>query len=214
MHGVSCHVQWATRNRPTAAASGQNDATVDRAVGPWTAITARSAVVSRPPIAARTRSVLEAFGITSNTAGSPPLDGMPPHDDVVEHRTVGVVEEVGVLGPSGLDLRQVVRERVLQHVVRVARPRRARCRGVTRRTSRRRAGRRGARRSSRVYSSGISHPPNGTILAPTRRWTRRAETARGGRSSARAHPTALTRRRGAARDARRRAARAGCRCRL
>ena len=66
----------ATRNRPTCGRlRPERSRRVVRAVGPWTAITARSCVVSRPPITARTRSVLEAFGITSNTAVSPPLDG-------------------------------------------------------------------------------------------------------------------------------------------
>jgi hypothetical protein len=42
---------------------------------------------------------------------------MPPHDDVVEDRAVLGVEQVGVLGPAWPDLRQVVGERVLEHVV-------------------------------------------------------------------------------------------------
>ena len=57
---------WPTRNRPTSAASGQTVARRSLAVGPCTASTARSWVVSRPPTAATTRSVFEAFGITSN----------------------------------------------------------------------------------------------------------------------------------------------------
>ena len=40
----------------------------------------------------------------------------PPHDDVVEHRPVGVVEQVGVLGPAGADLAQVVGQGRLQQV--------------------------------------------------------------------------------------------------
>ena len=41
---------------------------------------------------------------------------MPPDDDVVEHRPVGVVEEVRVLGSPGADLAEVVGERPLQPV--------------------------------------------------------------------------------------------------
>ncbi len=57
------------------------------------------AVVSSPPTASRTRSVFDALGITSNTSDAV-VAGMPPDDDVVEHRAVGVVEQVGVLGPA------------------------------------------------------------------------------------------------------------------
>ena len=60
----------------------------------------------------RTRSVFDAFGITSNT--SPSRRRVPPHDDVVEHRAVGVVEQVGVLRPAGGDLAEVVGQRPLQ----------------------------------------------------------------------------------------------------
>ena len=42
--------------------------------------------------------------------------GVPPHDDVVEHRRVGVVEEMGVLGAPGADLAEVVGQRVLDDV--------------------------------------------------------------------------------------------------
>ena len=72
---------------------------------------ARSAVTSVPPRAPRTRAVLEAFGITSNG-----LVVDPPHDDVVEDRAVGVVEEVGVLGPARPDLAEVVGQGRLQQV--------------------------------------------------------------------------------------------------
>ena len=40
----------------------------------------------------------------------------PPHDDVVEHRRVGLVEQVGVLGPARADLAEVVGQRPLQPV--------------------------------------------------------------------------------------------------
>jgi hypothetical protein len=39
---------------------------------------------------------------------------MPPHDDVVEHRGVGLGEQMRVLRPSGADLGQVVAQRGLQ----------------------------------------------------------------------------------------------------
>ena len=49
---------------------------IDRgAAGPCTASTARPWVVSSPPMAACTRSVLEAFGITSKASGSPSSRG-------------------------------------------------------------------------------------------------------------------------------------------
>ena len=66
-----------------------------RAWGPWTAMMPRAAVVSSPRWPLRPGAVLEALGITSKT-----LVGEPPDDDVVDHRAVGVVEEVGVLGPA------------------------------------------------------------------------------------------------------------------
>ena len=51
------------RRRP-----GRPSASRSSACGPCTASTARSWVVSSPPIAARTRSVFDALGITSNTS--------------------------------------------------------------------------------------------------------------------------------------------------
>ncbi len=44
------------------------------------------------------------------------LVGDPPDDDVVEHRGVGLVEKVGVLGPTGSDPGEVVGEGVLEAV--------------------------------------------------------------------------------------------------
>ena len=38
------------------------------------------------------------------------VGGQPPHDDVIDHRSVGVVEQVGVLGASGSDPFQVIAE--------------------------------------------------------------------------------------------------------
>ena len=70
VQAVPFHVKGATRNRPTAAASGATASNRRRASGPCTAMMARSAVTSSPPIAARTRSVLEALGITSKTSSS------------------------------------------------------------------------------------------------------------------------------------------------
>ncbi len=64
-------------------------------------------------MAARTRSVFDALGITSKRPGPD-----PPHDDVVEHRPV-VVEQVGVLRPTRRDATEVVGERSLQAVERV-----------------------------------------------------------------------------------------------
>ena len=104
---------------------------------------------------------------------------VPPHDDVVEHRAVGVVEQVGVLGPPGADLAEIVGQRLLQPVERIgARPTRTVPRCDTSNTT---APLRHARCSSIVpegYSSGISHPPNGTILAPRRDGPRRAVSVR------------------------------------
>ena len=102
----------ATRNRPTAAARGTRGHAVDRAAGPARRARRGSCVV----VAARRwrhgrASVFDAFGITSNTSR---LVRVPPDDDVVEHRAVGLVEEVGVLGPPGGDLAEVVGERPLQ----------------------------------------------------------------------------------------------------
>ena len=45
--------------------------------------------------------------------------GMPPDDDVVEHRTVCVVEQVRVLRPTRTDLAKIVRQRRLQPIKRV-----------------------------------------------------------------------------------------------
>ena len=68
-HSTPNKLTVATRNRFTLAASGDNVATRSRARGPCTAKIARVLVVSSPPMMARTRSVLDAFGITSNTSG-------------------------------------------------------------------------------------------------------------------------------------------------
>ena len=68
-----------------------------------------------------------AVGLLSQGADHPPrvgcvghdveLPGLePPHDDVVGHRPI-VRVEVGVLGPAGLDLAEVVGERPLKRVV-------------------------------------------------------------------------------------------------
>ena len=64
-----------------------------------------------PAAAAVTRSVLEALGMTSKVCV---VD--PPHDDVVEHRGVLLVEQVGVLGPAGPDPAQVVGQGVLEPI--------------------------------------------------------------------------------------------------
>ncbi len=45
--------------------------------------------------------------------------GMPPHDDVVDHRGVGVVEQVRVLRPPWPDLGEVVGQRPLDRLERV-----------------------------------------------------------------------------------------------
>ena len=44
------------------------------------------------------------------------LVGDPPHDDVVDHRAVAVVEEVGVLRPAGPDAAEIVGEGGLEAV--------------------------------------------------------------------------------------------------
>ncbi len=59
------------RRRPAARSSPA----VACACGPWTASTTRSWVVSAPPTAATTRSVLEALGITSNRDDPPSSSG-------------------------------------------------------------------------------------------------------------------------------------------
>ena len=133
---------------------------------------------------------------------------VPPHDDVVEHRAVGVVEQVGVLRPARA---RSCRGRWSASAA-AGRARSARrpgpCRGGRRRTRRRPRGRRGARRSC----------PSGTRAAsPTRRTApcgpaaavdaRRAATARALELIASARANRRRRRR------RRRAARAGRRCR-
>ena len=64
------HSKGATRNRPTAAAAGVTSARRARASGPCTATTARPAVASAPPIAASTREVLDALGMTSNRSAA------------------------------------------------------------------------------------------------------------------------------------------------
>ena len=201
------HVAWPTRNRPTAAASGN---TVRQPLA-WPADPARRApparaVVSRPPIAARTRSVFDAFGITSNTSSPSP----PPHDDVVEHRARRPRRAGGCTAPARAPiLAEVVGQRALQRARRRRRPRPGPCRGATRRTRRRRCGRPGARRSCRsAYASGMSQPPNGTIRAPSARCTASSgDCARAAsaivRSPGAASPSAAARRRRAARAGRR-----------
>ena len=49
---------------------GRSCASRSRAAGPWTAMIARLAVTSSPPMAPTTPSVLDAFGITSNTSSA------------------------------------------------------------------------------------------------------------------------------------------------
>ena len=134
------------------------------ACGPCTARTARSCgrVVAADG-GRRTRSVFDAFGITSNT--SPSVDGC--HHTMMSSSTdaVGVVEQVGVLRPAGRDLAEVVGQRALQLVegVGAVDAHGAEVDDVEHHGVRR--GRPGARRACRVgYSSGMSQPPNGTML--------------------------------------------------
>ncbi len=81
-----------------------------RAAGPWTATTALEPVTSRPPTAAKAGAGVRGVGHDVE-----PLLGHPPHDEVVDDRTV-VVEQVRVLGPAGPDPAQVVGEGRLQPV--------------------------------------------------------------------------------------------------
>ncbi len=95
----------------TAAASGATCARRCRARGPWTASTHRSVGGVGPthgghhPVGVR--------GIGHDVEG---LVGHPPDDDVVDHRAVGVIEEVGVLGPAHVHLAQVVRQGLLEPI--------------------------------------------------------------------------------------------------
>ena len=96
------------------------------------------------------------------------VGGMPPHDDVVEHRRVAVVEQVGVLRSPGSDLGEIVGQRGLQSIERIGpgQPNGAEVRHVEHHG--RVCGTPCARRWCRGYSSGISHPPNGTIVGAER----------------------------------------------
>jgi len=105
-----------------------------RASGPCTARMARLAVVSSPPMAATTPSVWTAFGMTSKRSSS-----LHHIDDVVEHRRVVGVEQVGVLRAAWAHLGEVVRERGLERA-QASGPCPRRCRGGSRRTRRRRCG--------------------------------------------------------------------------
>ena len=67
-HTEPCQVKCPMRNLGTLAASGATLSSRARALGPCTAITARSAVVSVPPSASRTLAVFDALGMTSNAS--------------------------------------------------------------------------------------------------------------------------------------------------
>src|SRR5271166_1991113 len=69
-HPSPFHSKAVTANRRTVAASGATASRRRRASGPCTATIARSAVVSRPPMAATTRAVFEALGITSKRSSA------------------------------------------------------------------------------------------------------------------------------------------------
>ena len=100
-----------TPNRGTAAASGATVARRVRAWGPWTAMMHRSAVVSSPPMASH--HPVGVGGVGHDVEGGL---RQPPDDDVVDHRAVGVVEQVGVLGPARAHPTQVVGEGGLEPV--------------------------------------------------------------------------------------------------
>ena len=110
-HGVPSTSTSATARRGTAAAAADTLASRSRARGPWTAITARPRVTSSPPMAATTRAVFEAFGITSKRSS-------PTHHTMMSSTTEassGSSRWVYCVRP-GRDLPQVVRERRLQPV--------------------------------------------------------------------------------------------------
>ena len=163
---------WPTRNRPTAAASGQTVAS--RSLAPRALDGEHGALVGRLHARRRrrrTRSVFDALGITSNR-GSPSSSGC--HHTMMSSSTEASSASSRCVywARPGADLAEVVGQLPLQRVERVGAFDRGPCRGATRRTRRRRRGRRGARRSCPVgYSSGISQPPNGTMRAPSARWT-------------------------------------------
>ena len=50
---------------------------------------------------------------------------MPPHDDVVENRTIGRVEQVGVLGATRADFVEVIGEGTLEYVEAIDHPHRS-----------------------------------------------------------------------------------------
>ena len=151
------------RRRPPRARSC---ARRSRAAGPCTAMIAR---LGGDVLAADGRH--HPVGVGGVRHDVEHVVGQPPHDDVVEHRRVGLVEQVGVLGPPRRDLAEVVRERGLQALERPGALHPHRARGGSRRRPRRPSGRPCARRwCRRRRTSGMSQPPKGTILAPRARW--------------------------------------------
>ena len=65
-----------------------------------------------------TQRIGDAVGVGCVGHDVEPVGLDPPHDDVVEHRTVGGVEEMGVLRPSGFDASEIIGERRLQRAER------------------------------------------------------------------------------------------------
>src|SRR5437016_1210871 len=164
MHGTSFHSKRRTPNRGTAAASGATPVSVRRASGPWTAITARVAVMSSPPTAATTRAVLDAFGITWNSPS-------PTHHTMMSSSTDASASSsrwVYCARPGAILARSLVSARWSASSA---------CGPSTRTvprwlTSNATAAARHARCSARVpsvYDSGISHPAKSVMRAPSAR---------------------------------------------
>ena len=137
-----------------------------RASGPCTAITARVDVVSTPPIAATTRSVFDAFGITSKTLSSSHHTMMSSRTEAsdLSSKCVYCAFPGAILFKSFVSTDCNFSSEPIPSTRTVPR-----CD-----TSNIAAEVRQAACSANVpvpYASGISHPPNGTILAPSARWT-------------------------------------------
>ena len=109
------------------------------------------------------------------------LVGQPPDDDVVDHRPVGIVEEVGVLGPAR------ARSGAGRWTVRPAgdrrrrRPRPSPCPDGSHRRSPHRGGRRGARPAC-PHRRRAASPSRRTrpACAPSRRWASISAVCRSG----------------------------------
>ena len=128
-------------------------------------------IVDRP----RPERLDDPFGVRGVGHDVEALVVDPPDDDVVEHRCVVLIEQVGVLGPPGP---------ILPRSLVNARCRRSSASGPAKRTvprwltSNTTAPVRQARCSASVpegYCRGMSQPPNGTILAPRARWVASSE---------------------------------------